>query len=93
MVPVEKDYVFEGPKGPARLLDLFERRLVDALLEAAIEADHEVGCGVLRHLPEADRQAGRAGVEESEPASRCRPEPERGRLQADERIVHQYLTV
>jgi predicted dithiol-disulfide oxidoreductase (DUF899 family) len=26
MVRLEKDYVFEGPKGPARLLDLFEGR-------------------------------------------------------------------
>src|SRR5215213_11605883 len=26
MIEVEKDYVFEGPDGPARLLDLFEGR-------------------------------------------------------------------
>ncbi len=44
MVAIEKDYVFEGPGGPARLLDLFEGRRQLALYHFMFDPDWEEGC-------------------------------------------------
>jgi predicted dithiol-disulfide oxidoreductase (DUF899 family) len=48
MVEIEKDYVFEGPDGPARLLDLFEGRrqliLYHFMFAPSVEGWPEAGC-------------------------------------------------
>ena len=66
MVPIEKDYVFEGPDGPVRLLDMFEgrRQLIlghfmfdprwdDGCPSCSAGAD-EVSDGLLEHLAKRD---------------------------------------
>ena len=66
MVEVEKDYVFEGPEGQARLLDLFEGRLQLIVGHFMFDPGWEDGCpscsagadevsdGLLRHLHARD---------------------------------------
>jgi predicted dithiol-disulfide oxidoreductase (DUF899 family) len=44
MVEVEKDYVFEGPDGPARLLDLFEGRPQLIVYHFMFDPSWEDGC-------------------------------------------------
>jgi predicted dithiol-disulfide oxidoreductase (DUF899 family) len=62
MVKIEKDYVFEGPKGETRLLDMFEDRLQLLVQHFMFDPSWEDGCpsctsgadeiseGMLRHL-------------------------------------------
>jgi predicted dithiol-disulfide oxidoreductase (DUF899 family) len=62
MVEVEKDYVFEGPDGPVRLIDLFEERPQLVVYHFMFHPDWDQGCpsctagtdelapGLLRHL-------------------------------------------
>ena len=66
MVEVEKDYAFEGPKGPAHLIDLFEGRRQLIVYHFMFEPHWEDGCpsctagtdeiapGVLEHLHTRD---------------------------------------
>ena len=66
MVRIEKDYVFEGPEGPARLPDLFEGRRQLVVQHFMFDPSWEDGCascswaadeiseGRLRHLHEGD---------------------------------------
>jgi predicted dithiol-disulfide oxidoreductase (DUF899 family) len=66
MVRIEKDYVFQGPDGPARLPDLFEGRRQLVLQHFMFEPSWEDGCpscswaadeisaGRLRHLADGD---------------------------------------
>jgi predicted dithiol-disulfide oxidoreductase (DUF899 family) len=66
MVAVDKDYVFEGPSGPARLLDLFDGRkqLVlqhvmfdpawDTACPSCTAGLDEMGPGLLSHLRSRD---------------------------------------
>jgi predicted dithiol-disulfide oxidoreductase (DUF899 family) len=44
MVPVEKDYVFEGPHGPARLVDLFEGRRQLIIYHFMFHPEWDDGC-------------------------------------------------
>jgi uncharacterized protein (TIGR02246 family) len=44
MVKVEKDYVFEGPHGPARMLDLFEGRQQLIVYHFMFDPSWDVGC-------------------------------------------------
>ena len=44
MVEIEKDYVFEGPAGPARLLDLFEGRRQLIIYHFMFDPDWDEGC-------------------------------------------------
>jgi predicted dithiol-disulfide oxidoreductase (DUF899 family) len=44
MVQIEKDYVFEGPSGKARLLDLFEGRRQLILYHFMFGPNQDVGC-------------------------------------------------
>jgi predicted dithiol-disulfide oxidoreductase (DUF899 family)/ketosteroid isomerase-like protein len=44
MVPVDKDYVFEGPHGPARLLDLFEGRQQLIVYHFMFDPSWDAGC-------------------------------------------------
>jgi predicted dithiol-disulfide oxidoreductase (DUF899 family) len=44
MVAVEKDYVFEGPKGPARLIDLFEGRRQLIIYHFMFHPEWDEGC-------------------------------------------------
>jgi predicted dithiol-disulfide oxidoreductase (DUF899 family) len=44
MVEVEKDYVFEGPDGPVRLLDLFEGRAQLIIYHFMFDPSWEDGC-------------------------------------------------
>jgi uncharacterized protein (TIGR02246 family) len=44
MVRVDKDYVFEGPHGPARLLDLFERRQQLVVYHFMFDPSWDAGC-------------------------------------------------
>jgi predicted dithiol-disulfide oxidoreductase (DUF899 family) len=44
MIKVEKDYIFEGPQGKARLLDLFEDRLQLIIYHFMFGPDWEKGC-------------------------------------------------
>src|SRR4051794_40729596 len=62
MVEITKDYVFQGPDGPARLVDLFEERRQLVVVHFMFHPDWEEGCssctagadeiseGLLRHL-------------------------------------------
>jgi predicted dithiol-disulfide oxidoreductase (DUF899 family) len=62
MVEVEKDYVFEGPDGPARLIDVFEGRPQLVVYHFMFHPDWDEGCpnctagtdemvpGLVRHL-------------------------------------------
>lgn len=64
MVEIEKDYVFQGPDGEARLLDLFEGRLQLIVYHFMFDPEWEEGCrscsagvdeisrGLLHHLHE-----------------------------------------
>ncbi len=66
MVEVEEDYVFEGPAGPARLLDLFEGRRQLIVGHFMFDPEWEDGCpsctagadevadGLLEHLHARD---------------------------------------
>ena len=66
MVEVEKDYVFEGPDGPAHLADLFEGRRQLIVYHFMFDPDWEQGCpsctagtdemspGLLEHLRTRD---------------------------------------
>jgi predicted dithiol-disulfide oxidoreductase (DUF899 family) len=66
MVEVEKDYVFEGPNGPARLLDLFDGRPQLIIYHFMFDPSWEDGCpsctagtdelssGLLEHLHTRD---------------------------------------
>ena len=66
MVEVEKDYVFEGPDGPAHLIDLFEGRRQLIVYHFMFDPDWEQGCpsctagtdemspGLLEHLHTRD---------------------------------------
>jgi predicted dithiol-disulfide oxidoreductase (DUF899 family) len=44
MVEIEKDYVFDGPNGPARLLDMFEGRRQLVVYHFMFDPDWEDGC-------------------------------------------------
>ena len=44
MVPIEKDYVFEGPKGAASLLDLFEGRTQLIIYHFMFHPEWDEGC-------------------------------------------------
>jgi uncharacterized protein (TIGR02246 family) len=44
MVRIEKEYVFEGPNGPARLLDLFEGRRQLVIYHFMFDPDWDAGC-------------------------------------------------
>jgi predicted dithiol-disulfide oxidoreductase (DUF899 family) len=44
MVEVEKDYVFEGPDGPVRLIDMFEGRRQLIIYHFMFDPDWEDGC-------------------------------------------------
>ena len=66
MVEIEKDYVFEGPEGPARLADLFDGRRQLIVAHFMFHPDWEDGCpscsagadevsdGLLEHLHARD---------------------------------------
>src|SRR6186713_1235537 len=44
MVKVEKDYVFEGPKGAARLIDIFEGRPQLIIYHFMFHPEWDEGC-------------------------------------------------
>ena len=44
MVEVDKDYVFDGPKGPAHLIDLFEGRRQLIIYHFRFHPEWEDGC-------------------------------------------------
>src|ERR1700733_5718975 len=44
MVEVEKDYVFDGPKGPTRLLDLFDGRAQLIVYHFMFDPSWDEGC-------------------------------------------------
>lgn len=44
MVPVEKDYVFEGPSGPVRLVDMFDGRHQLILYHFMFDPEWDDGC-------------------------------------------------
>jgi predicted dithiol-disulfide oxidoreductase (DUF899 family) len=44
MVEVEKDYVFDGPNGPVRLIDMFEGRRQLVIYHFMFDPDWEEGC-------------------------------------------------
>jgi len=44
MVEVEKDYVFDGPDGPVRLIDMFEGRRQLIIYHFMFDPDWEDGC-------------------------------------------------
>src|SRR5919106_3757004 len=44
MVEVEKDYVFDGPDGPVRLIDMFEGRRQLIIYHFMFHPDWEDGC-------------------------------------------------
>lgn len=44
MVRVEKDYVFEGPRGPCRLVDLFEGKTQLVVYHFMFDPEWEKGC-------------------------------------------------
>jgi predicted dithiol-disulfide oxidoreductase (DUF899 family) len=44
MVRIDKDYVFEGPQGPARLLDLFEGRQQLIVYHFMFDPSWDAGC-------------------------------------------------
>src|SRR5687768_8893636 len=44
MVEIEEDYVFDGPDGPARLLDLFDGRLQLIIYHFMFDPSWEDGC-------------------------------------------------
>lgn len=50
MVKIDKEYLFEGPHGPARLIDLFEGRRLLLVYHFMLEPDAEVGCPGCSHL-------------------------------------------
>jgi predicted dithiol-disulfide oxidoreductase (DUF899 family) len=66
MVKIEKDYVFEGPQGKTRLLDMFEGRLQLLVQHFMFDPSWEDGCpsctagadeiseGMLRHIHTRD---------------------------------------
>ncbi len=83
MVRIDKDYVFEGPDGEARLLDLFEGRRQLIVYHFMFGPNQEVGCdgcslfadqvGHLAHLHARDTSfalVSRAPIEKIEPYKR-----------------------
>ncbi len=44
MVEIEKDYVFDGPKGPTRLIDMFDGRAQLILYHFMFDPEWEDGC-------------------------------------------------
>src|SRR3954452_11441457 len=44
MVEIDKDYTFDGPNGPARLVDLFEGRRQLIVVHFMFHPDWEDGC-------------------------------------------------
>lgn len=50
MVEIEKDYVFQGPNGPARLLDLFEDRRQLIVYHFMFGPDWDEGCPACSYL-------------------------------------------
>jgi predicted dithiol-disulfide oxidoreductase (DUF899 family) len=56
MVKVEEDYVFDGPDGPSRLLDLFQGRPQLIVYHFMFEPTSDEGCKSCSHL--ADNVAG-----------------------------------
>jgi predicted dithiol-disulfide oxidoreductase (DUF899 family) len=83
MVRIEKDYVFDGPDGEARLIDLFEGRRQLIVYHFMFGPNQEVGCdgcsffadqvGHLAHLHARDTSfalVSRAPIEKIEPYKR-----------------------